>query len=72
MIKSLVSLMFVTSQIIASDGVVNMNKQTGTYTVGSSNYIKSKIVQGASDEMKGFYPIYSPKGMNGMMPRNFK
>lgn len=50
----------------ASDGTVNVNKQTGTYTVGDSK------VKDVSSEMKGIYPPPSPKGMNGMIPRNFK
>lgn len=66
MLKSIVSLMFVTSSMVASDGVVNVNKQTGTYTVGDSK------VKGASSEMKGIYPPPSPKGMNGIIPRDLK
>lgn len=67
MLKSLISLMFVTSQLIASDGTVTVNTNTGKYTVGDFN--KTKKVKGASDEMKGIYPIRSPTGMNGIMPR---
>lgn len=54
--------MFVTSSLLASDGVVNVNKQTGTYTVGTEKKVSAPMIN---------YPMPNPKGMNGIIPRDF-
>lgn len=66
MLKSTIFLLIITSSIYASDGVVNVNKQSGTYTVGAE---KPKKVKRDLSEMEGIMPLPSPKGMNGMMPK---